>query len=361
MSPSTSLGRLKLVVAVLIAIGIVVGAGLVVGQAPELFGAEVAQEPEASLTFDSQESDGQSVVVSSVSLSEGGFVVVTDESGSVVGVSEHLSEGSHDNVTVEATAEADGSLYGSLTATAHIDSSDDRDFDPRDEDGESDRPYVVDGYPVSETASVTAVERPEDVENSFVVTSLSGPSEGRTSEPVEFVAEIRNPTANELRQHAEFRVDGDLYERKVFSLAADETREVTYEVDLADIGNGTHTYGVYTERNGTLDEIDVEYDGPAHVTVENVSTSELVVEAGVPEGGYVAVEDDNGTRLATSDRLSPGVHAGVELDVGNVTPGSNLTAIVYRDDPAAGAEPAPYELDDNPVRATVQVPEAETD
>ncbi|MFC3957541.1 DUF7282 domain-containing protein [Halovivax cerinus] len=361
MSRTVSLGRLKLVFALLIAVSVVVGAGLVVGQAPELFGADVATEPEGSIAFEQQEADGQSVEISSVTLSDGGFVVVTDESDAVVGVSDHLSEGSHDNVTVNATEEAAGSLYGSLTATAYLDSTDDGEFDPRTDDGASDRPYVVDGYPLTETASVTAVERPDDVERSFVVTSLSGPDAGRTSQTVDFVAEIRNPTPNELRQHAAFRVDGDLYERKVFSLAADETREVTFEVDLADVGEGSHTYGVYTERNGSLGEIDVEYDGPAHVTVSNVSRTTMVVEAGVPAGGYVAVENDNGTRLASSDRLAPGIHGEVALDVGNVTPGTNLTAIVYRDDPAAGAEPTPYELDGTPVRATVQAPEAESD
>lgn len=361
MSRSVSLGRLKVIFALLIALSIVVGAGIVVGQAPELFGAEVAEEPEASITFEQQEADGQSVEISSVSLSEGGFVVVTDERNAIVGVSDYLGSGSHENVTVEAAEDTDRELYGRLTATVYQDETDDETFRPDPDDEPGDRPYIVDGYPVSDTATVTAVERPDDAATSFRVNSLDGPSTGMTSETATFTTEIENPTENELRQYAAFRVNGELLERKVFSLAPGETREITFEIDLKEVGNGSHIYGVYTEMDGAHGEIDVEYDGPAHVSIEEATTERVIVEAGVPDGGYVAAEDDNGTIVGVSRQLGPGIHESVEITLDGVENGSNLTVYAYRDDPEGESEPTPYEIDGEPVRATAELAEADTD
>ena len=261
---------------------------------------------------------------------------------------------------VEASSNTDRELYGRLTATVYQDVNDDETFNRDRDAGSGDRPYIVDGFQVSDTATVTAVERPDDTASSFQVRSLDGPSEGVTSETVTFTSEIENPTNNQLRQFAAFRVNGELLERKVFSLAPGETREITFEIDLANVGNGSHIYGVYTEMDGAHGEIDVEYDGPAHVTIQDATTERVIVEAGVPDGGYVAAEDANGTVVGVSQQLEPGIHESVAFGVEGLESGENVTVFVYRDDPE-GEDPTPYEVDGEPVRAIGEVSATESD
>ena len=55
---------------------------------------------EASVTFEEQESDGSSVTVNSVTLENGGYVVVHGPEGGVLGHSDHLAAGTHTDVTV---------------------------------------------------------------------------------------------------------------------------------------------------------------------------------------------------------------------------------------------------------------------
>lgn len=347
MSTNGSLGRLKLIAALLIAVGIVVGAGVVVGQAPAIFGAEVAEDPEASIAFQDQEGDGSTVEIDSLSLSDGGFVVVTDERDEVVAVSEHLGAGEYENVTIEPGEDAEDELLGRLTATVYQDRTGDGEFRPDPDEEAGDRPYVVDGYPVAETAMVTSIDRPDDAPtDSFVVDSLEGPSEATTTETVAFVAEVHNPTESELRQHVAFRIGGELYERQVFSLAPDESRELTFEVALVDVGEGKFIYGVYTDEDGAHGEIEIEYDGPPSVSILEANASAVTVDAGLPDGGFVAVEDADGEVVGTSDELEAGEHENVTIEIGDVADDETLTAVAYAGDPEDVDGASPYEDDD---------------
>ncbi|WP_290814522.1 hypothetical protein [Halovivax sp.] len=349
MSTNGSFGRLKLIAALLIAIGIVVGAGVVVGQAPAIFGADVADDPEASIAFEDQERDGSSVEVDAVSLSDGGFVVVTDERDQVIAVSEHLEAGAHENLTVEPGDDEDAELLGRLTATVYQDRTEDGEFrpDPDDEDEAGDRPYVVDGYPVAETAAVTTGDRTDDAPaDSFVVGDLEGPTEATTTQTAEFVAVVSNPTDAELRQHVEFRIDGGLYERQVFTLQTDESREVSFEVDVADVGEGNYTYGVYTAEDGTHGELEVEYDGPPSLSVTDANESSVSVDVGLPDGGFVAVEDEDGAVAGTSDELDAGVHENLTVEIADVADDENVTAVAYEGDPDDVEGASAYEDED---------------
>ena len=119
--------------------------------------AVVEVMPVAEIEFDAQETDDESVVVDRVRLSEGGFVVITDREGSIVGVSSHLDAGSHENIEIELTNEVD--VETTVPAVTVLDTNDDETFDPE----EDDQPYTdVDGEPVTDSEPVPADEDDED-------------------------------------------------------------------------------------------------------------------------------------------------------------------------------------------------------
>ena len=358
------LGTLKRLLAVLIAVAVVLAAGAIVGQAPELFGSEVVEEPEASIEFDDQTGDGTAVTVEYVSLSHGGFVVVADGTGTIVGVSEYLGAGEHENVTVEQREDDELEMLGQLTATAHRDTTDDEAFAFEETDGEEDRPYVEDGYPVSDTATITVEERPDEEapSTSFLVESIDAPASVTTNETLDVVAEIRNPNEVELRQHVELRVGGEVFERQILALEAEETREISLEADGAALEPGDQTYGVYTTDDGELGEVEVIYDGPATIEVLEAGTSSVTVDATLPADGFVAVENETGDVVGTSDPLEPGEHE--ELTVGfdeEVDDGEELTVVLYEGEPAELDEAEPFEEESEPVEATATAEEDEED
>ena len=350
ITPGSTAGKIKLLLAIVGVVVIVVGGGLVVGQAPMLFGADVG-ETDADIVFEDQTGNGTVVDIQSVSLSDGGFVVVTDEHDSVVGVSGYLGDGTHENVTVSTTEDTDQPMYGHLTATVYQDETGDGEFRPDPDDEDGDRPYVVDGYPVAETASVT--ERGDnETGDSFMVDSLEGPSNGTTTETATFVAVISNPTDGELRQHVEFRVGGELFERSATTLSPGDSQNVTFEIPLEDVGEGTHTYGVYTDQYGYLAEIDVEYDGPPSLSIEERDNESVTVTAGLPDGGFVLIETEDGDEIAISDELDDGFHEGVTIEF-DESRTDNLTAIAYAGDPDEPEEATQYERDGEPLEVRV--------
>lgn len=131
------------------------------------------EQPRASVAISDQDSDGTSVVVDRVELSEGGFATIHDETletevdpiGSVVGVSDVLEPGEHENVDVQLYAgvpgadfEADASLQDGdrVIAMPHIDTNDDGEYDFVTSEGAEDGPYVgEEGNPVIDDATVT--------------------------------------------------------------------------------------------------------------------------------------------------------------------------------------------------------------
>jgi hypothetical protein len=136
-------------------------------------------EPSADVTVADQTSDGTTVVVESVTMSEGGFVAIHDDSlfdgdalGSVVGVSEYLGPGTHENVEV-TLFDVPGATFGddslpageqTLIAMPHFDSDGDETYDFVATGGDDDGPYLGDDGPVVDPAQVTVeAEEPETV------------------------------------------------------------------------------------------------------------------------------------------------------------------------------------------------------
>lgn len=359
MSGLPELGTIKRIGAILVALVVVLAAGTVVGQAPALFGADDFEEPEGSIEFSDQTGDGTSATVDNVSLSDGGFVVVTAES-EVVGVSDYLGEGDHENVTIEQRGE--GELIGQLTATAHQDVTGNETFvgpEEAGEDEEHDRPYIgADGYPVSDTATVSMPDSPEEgaTSTSFIVESANATDRVPVNDTLEITSEIRNPNDFEDQQPVDFRIDGEVRERQIVSLSADETRQLNFTIDLSGVEPGEHGYGIYTNEDGAVNDFLVEY-APADVTVVEATPEEVVADATLSIDGFLAIEDGNGSVVATSEALEYGDHENVTIDVEDeLADGETATVVVYGGDPDEVATTVPYvDSDGDRVQATATV------
>ena len=127
------------------------------------------------MVFTDQATNGTTVQLNSVNLSEGGFVAIHDRNltaendtvGSVIGVSKRLSPGPHQDVRVRLYSldnrefnQSRLRTNGSLTAMAHFDSNDNGEFDFVQTNGSVDGPYVTGTGTVVESADIS-VEREE--------------------------------------------------------------------------------------------------------------------------------------------------------------------------------------------------------
>jgi len=108
----------------------------------------------ATVSISDQESDGSEVVVDSAQLSEGGFIAVHagNASGDVVGNSEYLEAGSHEDVTITLDEPMDEDF--TAVAMPHLDTNGNEAYDFPDADG----PYTSNGTAVTDSANVTIVE-----------------------------------------------------------------------------------------------------------------------------------------------------------------------------------------------------------
>lgn len=132
---------------------------------------EADDEETATVSFGNQSTEGGSVTVDSVSVPEGGFVVMHDSTlvtdgdalGSVVGVSDYLDAGDHEDVTVDLPDGIDEDQE--LIAMPHRDTNGNEGYDFADSEGSEDGPYTADGGAVTDAGQVT-VEGAEDAEPS---------------------------------------------------------------------------------------------------------------------------------------------------------------------------------------------------
>ncbi|WP_410766541.1 PGF-CTERM sorting domain-containing protein [Haloferax sp. DFSO60] len=118
----------------------------------------------ASVDYTTKTSDGMTVVVDRVELSQGGFVTIHDASllggavfDSVVGTSEYLEPGVHEDVAVTLDQPIRSSQ--TLVPMAHMDTDDDETYTFVEGEGDADGPYTADGGAVIDSAhtSVNAV------------------------------------------------------------------------------------------------------------------------------------------------------------------------------------------------------------
>lgn len=129
-------------------------------EAGETTQGEESANATASIEFNDQPSNGSAVVVNQTNMSEGGFVAVFAQNGTLLGNSSYLESGSHENVTVELNVSISGAQV--VVATPHMDTNDNQAFDfnaTRAQEvgpaNATDGPYIVNGIPVSDVAFVT--------------------------------------------------------------------------------------------------------------------------------------------------------------------------------------------------------------
>ncbi len=114
----------------------------------------------SQVTFTNQSVDGNTVTVDSVTLQDGGFVTIHGPSladgealASVLGTSEYLGPGTHENVTV--TLDSVPTTDGAMFAMPHYDTNDNQQYDFVTSEGAADGPYTAGGNIVFEPATVT--------------------------------------------------------------------------------------------------------------------------------------------------------------------------------------------------------------
>jgi PGF-CTERM protein len=122
--------------------------------------AQATVTPEATVSFSAQETDGETVVVDSVTMNTGGFVTIHDASltegavfESVRGTSAYLEPGTHEDVevTLDRPVENDTTLI----TMPHQDTDGDETYDFVSSEGADDAPYVADDGAVVAAGDVT--------------------------------------------------------------------------------------------------------------------------------------------------------------------------------------------------------------
>jgi acyl dehydratase len=221
----------------------------------------------ATVAFSDQTTDGTSVTVDSVNVSDGGFVVIHDDSlldgdvtGSVIGVSEYLEPGENENVTVTLFDGVPGATFNrtelsgneTLIAMPHRDTNANETYDFVATNGSADGPYAANGTAVTSTANVTveAAEPPETTGESFVVTSLTAPEIVVRGDTLSVTATIENPNDEADTQTVDYRFNGNVSGRDRISLNAGESTNITPTVDTSIIASGNYVHGVYTRSAG---------------------------------------------------------------------------------------------------------------
>jgi PGF-CTERM protein len=138
----------------------------------------VGQAATAAVTFSDQETSGDSVVVDSATLSEGGFIAIHQgsASGPVVGNSDYLEPGTVSNVEIQLDTMMSSS--DSLVAMPHLDTNGNEAYDFPGDDG----PYTAGGAPVTDLANIT------------IATPTPTPTETETPTPTPTETETPTPS-----------------------------------------------------------------------------------------------------------------------------------------------------------------------
>ena len=272
---------------------------------------------------------------------------------------------------------------------------------------------TADGVPIeTETTAQTETAAPTETPDgagtqteqagnaSFNVTNLSAPAEATVGDSVEVTADVTNPNAVQTTKRVEFRLMGELVERREVTLAAGETRQVNFTLDTTDARPGTYVHSVLTAAHGEVALITLRpaEDGPGDdteandtsvnstaqagleraaagqtgtesganetvsVTFENQTAdgrNVTVAEATLPEGGFAVVHNESGEVVGASEYLEAGTHENVTVEVDDPENATDtLVAMLHRDSDenrefefvvSEGAVDRPYTVDDQPV------------
>jgi hypothetical protein len=324
-----------------------------------MVGAQEAQPPvetpadgNATVAFSDQTTNGTSVTVDSVNMSDGGFVVIHDDSlldgevtGSVIGVSEYLEPGETENVTVALFDGVPGATFDqtaitedqTLIAMPHRDTNASETYDFVATDGTEDGPYLANGAPVTDSANVSVEEVQQTTGESFDVSGLTAPEVIERGTALNVNATIENPNDEADTQTVEYRFDGNVSVRETVSLDAGESTNVTVALNTSAVASDGYIHGVYTRERGQaaqvliVDEI-VSFGVTDLSAPESVTAGDNVtVEATVSNPNEFAIEQPIQFRF-DGDLVET---RAVELD------GENETTVQFEID-TEGTPPGTY-------------------
>ncbi|ADQ66205.1 hypothetical protein C499_09564 [Halogeometricum borinquense DSM 11551] len=310
--------------------------------------AAVTLSETANVTFSAQSSGGQSVVVDSAYLPEGGFVTVHDATlndgavfESIRGTSAYLAPGLHKNVRVSLDAPLNNST--TLVPMAHMDTDDNQEYTFPESEGEADGPYTADGGAVVAQANVTlsasvdmsmqasdghsvVVDRVELSEGGFVVVHDSSLFAGEVEGSILGTSDYLEPGVHE-NVTVTFAEPIRASQTLVPMAHMDTNGNEAYDFPEAD---GPYTAGgnavvdtARTSVNAVVTAADQTTDGQT-VTIDSVT---------LHDGGFVTVHDATVSEGAvfesvrgTSAYLSPGTHENVTVELSK--PLTETTTIV---------------------------------
>ncbi len=267
----------------------------------------------ATVSFSDQSTTGRSVVVDSVELGDGGFVVIHDSSlldgevaPSVIGNSEYLEPGSYEDLTVrldEPLEEGD-----TLIAMAHQDTNSNQTYDFPDADG----PYTEDGDPVIDDADVQVEAAEGALTFSNQATASSTFTSGDPTGPSVVVSGVSaNTDSAVVVTYEEEGAYGDgslvIAGLNTFSADALDGAEVTVPVANVDGFPGEHVAHVIP-----IDELSGEYT-PGDTVSGETAEAVLANDAATVFQGTLAFEDqtaddpvEEGDVMATVDATLAG-------------------------------------------------------
>jgi PGF-CTERM protein len=298
-----------------------------------------ADQHQASVTFEDTTSGGETIVVDEVTVPEGGFVTIHDNTltegntlGSVVGTSAYLEPGTHEDVVVQLDDDVED---GTFHAMAHQDTNDDRAYTFVSSNGQEDGPYTIDGDIVMQNANVTVsasvdfsgqpsegeyvtVDRVELSEPGFVTVHDSSLQDGAVFESVRGTSEYLEAGVYE---NLRIQLDDPLQNDDTLLPMAHRDTNDNQQYDFASSEGSAD--GPFLNANGdaVLDSGQAELADTANVSFSAQSSGGTVVvvdEAFVPEGGFVTVHDSSlqdgdtfESVRGTSEYLAPGLHRDI--------------------------------------------------
>ena len=283
------------------------GGGALVDQALMDVGGDDTET--AAVDFDNQTTEGETVTVDSVTVPDGGFVAIHNESGAVIGVSESLEAGTTENVEVPLFEGVEGTEFNqselendsALTAMPHYDRNGSLGFAPLILQDQTQPP-----------ANAAAVRLAHAVPGAGPVDVTVG--EGNNSTVLFDNATFRNAT-----QYTQ--VPGGEYTLDVRAATANNTGDVIESFGV-DVSNGTsYTATAYGESAESI-SLQTEVDGEiANVRVAHLSPDAPAVDVYV--GGEPFVTDVSSGTITDYEDTTP-----AEQQV-TVTVADNESAVLF--------------------------------
>ena len=270
-----------------------------------------ATSPTASVVFDNQTTDGTTVVVESVTMSEGGFVAVHNTSGPVIGVSEYLSAGTHEDVVItlfdvlgQDFAE-DMSLEENQTLIAmpHLGTNGNEEYEFVSSGGSEDGPYTANGSAVVDPASVTVADE-MDTEATYYqidfvrgepIENLDWPNGTYTNDQLIRFAHGSTEEPITRRSEGEFTTDDELAERIDSQEIEVENGTAMITFTVAESESVTLSLASYIKPDPTWDPEDEDDQVFVDAQTETFESGTHTLTVDLPSGGVVDEDDEPDT------------------------------------------------------------------